>query len=414
MKIAVWHNLPNGGGKRALYDHVRGLVDRGHAVEVWCPPTADRTYCSLGELATEHVVPLSWPIGRHSKIIAALRYGAGLGKISAMNHHCRRCAEEINRIGFDLLFVNSCMFFGAAPIARYVRIPAVAFLQEPYRLLYEALPRLPWPALDAVEGWWRSANYVRRRVDDLVRTRGYRLQAREELRNARSFTSILVNSYFSRESFLRAYGIDANVCYLGVDTKLFGDKNGLRENFIVGIGSFTPAKNIQFVIRALVHLKPPRPRLVWIGNFAHEAYLEELAQLARSEHVDFETKLRISDAELVSLLNRARMMAYAPRLEPFGYAPLEANACGLPVVAVAEGGVRETVIDGVNGILVEHDPRAMATAIQRLLDDPKYAYQLGENGRRLVAERWTLRHSVDRLESAFGEVLRRAGSTPQG
>ena len=37
-------------------------------------------------------------------------------------------------------------------------------------------------------------------------------------------------------------------------------------------------------------------------------------------------------------------MLYAPRLEPFGLAPLEANACGLPVIAVPEGGVRETVV----------------------------------------------------------------------
>jgi len=35
MKIAVWHNLPSGGGKRALYHHVRGLVERGHRVESW-------------------------------------------------------------------------------------------------------------------------------------------------------------------------------------------------------------------------------------------------------------------------------------------------------------------------------------------------------------------------------------------
>jgi glycosyltransferase involved in cell wall biosynthesis len=44
-------------------------------------------------------------------------------------------------------------------------------------------------------------------------------------------------------------------------------------------------------------------------------------------------------------------MAYAPRLEPLGLAPLEAGACGLPVVAVAEAGVRETVVDGITGSL---------------------------------------------------------------
>ena len=59
MRIAVWNNLPSGGGKRALYHHVKGLVERGHHVESWCPPTADRTYLPLSELVEEHVVPYS-------------------------------------------------------------------------------------------------------------------------------------------------------------------------------------------------------------------------------------------------------------------------------------------------------------------------------------------------------------------
>jgi len=414
MKIAVWHNLPSGGGKRALYDHVRGLVRRGHTVEAWCPPTADRAYCPLGEFAREHVVPFPWPANRHPKLYLALSYIASWGKLNPMDHHCRQCAEDINRGGFDLLFANSCMFLGAAPIARHVRIPVVAYLQEPHRLLYEALPRLPWPALDAPEGWWRSPRYFKRRIADLVRTREHRFQARDELRNASAFASILVNSYYSRESFLRAYGLDAKVCYLGVDTKLFINQWKHREDFVVGIGAFAREKNIHFVIRALAHIRQPRPRLVWIGNFTIGSYLEEITQLAKSENVDFEPKVRIPDCELIDLLNRARIMLYAPRLEPFGFAPLEGNACGVPVVAVAEGGVRESVIDGVNGLLVDHDPRGMASAIQRLLDDPEYARQLGETGSKLVAERWTLRHSLDRLEDKLREVLQGANAAPQG
>src|SRR5229473_8596052 len=62
MKIAVWHNLPSGGGKRALYYHVRGLVERGHTVESWCPPTADVSYLPLRELIPEHAVPNEWTL----------------------------------------------------------------------------------------------------------------------------------------------------------------------------------------------------------------------------------------------------------------------------------------------------------------------------------------------------------------
>lgn len=408
MKIAVWHNLPSGGGKRALYDHVRGLLERGHTVEAWCPPTADRSYLPLGELVKEHVVPLPWPAdGFH----LTRSYGLMLDRIRLANQHCRQCAEEIDRGGFDLLLANSCVFFHTCSIAKYARVPAVLYLQEPYRPLYEASPRLPWIAPEVSGSWWRSPAGLRRRAGNFLRVQAARVQAREELENAQAFVSILVNSCYSRESVLRAYGLDAKVCYLGVDTKLFVNRHGLRENIVVGVGMFGWHKNIDFVIRALAQVEEPRPRLIWIGNDADPSYLEKLRSLAASGNVSFEPKLRIPDSELMSILNRAVMMVYAPRLEPFGFAPLEGNACGLPVVAVAEGGVRETVIHGVNGLLVEHDPRAVAAAIRHLLDHPDYARKLGENGCKLVAERWAVENSVERLESRLVQAWQLAETT---
>src|SRR5215470_20410336 len=60
VRIAIWHNLPSGGGKRALYNQIQGFLKRGHTVESWCPSTADQTYLPLGDLVPEHVVPLTW------------------------------------------------------------------------------------------------------------------------------------------------------------------------------------------------------------------------------------------------------------------------------------------------------------------------------------------------------------------
>jgi glycosyltransferase involved in cell wall biosynthesis len=289
-------------------------------------------------------------------------------------------------------------------IGRFVKCPKLIYLQEPYRPLYEALPILPWAALPS-SGRWYSPKYVKKYIGDFIRVQALRVQVREEVLNARTFDTILVNSFFSRESILRAYGLDARVCYLGVDTDMFVDKNQLRENFVVGVGSFDGSKNIEFIIKALSLLPEPRPALVWVGDRGNASIINPLRQLANSMDVSFEPRVRISDVELVAILNRARLMAYAPRLEPFGYAPLEANACGLPVVAVAEGGVRETVIDGVNGLLVEHSHQAMADAIRRLLDDKEYAQMLGKSGRRLVEQKWQVAASVDRLEQRILEVL---------
>src|ERR1035438_9748548 len=101
MRIAVWHNLPSGGGKRALYDHVRGLVARGHTVEAWCPPTADSEYLPLKTLVREHVVDIARPADRRSdkwQITLAAEH-----ELAAMDEHCRNCAVQIQRGGFDIL-----------------------------------------------------------------------------------------------------------------------------------------------------------------------------------------------------------------------------------------------------------------------------------------------------------------------
>jgi glycosyltransferase involved in cell wall biosynthesis len=407
MKIAIWHNLPSGGAKRSFHYEVRELVRRGHTVESWCPPTADQSFLSIGELVPEHIVPFEWQDARRSNPFARLLspYRNIVGKLAAMDEHCRRCAEQINRGGFDILFGNGCMFFRVTAISRFVNIPKTIYLGEPYRWLYEAMPRLPWVAPQPLKEHWREPHYLRARLRDELRMRGLRVQMREELRNAQAYDSILVNSLYSRESLLKAYGLNAQLRYPGIDTELFARRDLPKGDYVVGIGAFVREKNIGLIIEALGAVEGPRPRLIWIGNVAAPGLLGELTQLAALRGVVFEPRVCISDAELVETLNRALAMVYAPRLEPFGLAPLEANACGLPVVAVAEGGVRETIVDGVNGLLVEHDPAAMARAIERLRDNPDYAQQLGDRAEHLVHERWSLSTSIDRLERRFEEVI---------
>jgi glycosyltransferase involved in cell wall biosynthesis len=228
--------------------------------------------------------------------------------------------------------------------------------------------------------------------------RNFRLQAREEVDNAAAFDRILVNSYFSRESVLRAYGLDSDVCYLGIDTDFFVDRHLERANTVIGLGSFAREKNIRLCIEALALIPQPRPKLVWVGNAAARSYLDEMRALARERNVDFEPKLRVTDAQLVDLLNRAQVMLYAPWLEPFGLAHLEANSCGVPVIAVAEGGVRETIVDGITGLIVDKNSASMAAAISKLIGNATLARELGMSARLNVEKNWSMIAAIDRLE----------------
>jgi glycosyltransferase involved in cell wall biosynthesis len=407
MRIAVWHNLPSGGGKRALYYHVRGLVERGHSVEAWCPSTSDRNYLPLSDLITEHVLPINLPKKDKSREWAALLglHGDQLRQAKALDEHCQRCADEINRGDFDVLLANSSIIHAVSSIGRYVKMKKVLYLQEPNRWLYEAgAGGLPWVAVPRVGQVWRRPHYVRWFLFNLISVQRLRALAREERLNASAFDLILVNSYFSRETLLRVYGLDSTVCYLGVDTQIFVNHRYKRENFVLGVGQMSPHKNVEFVIKAVAKLGVPRPRLVWIANMGEDQYYNAMRSLAESHEVTFEIRTGIDDKELVDILNRATAMVYAPHLEPFGLAPLEANACGLPVVAVAEGGVRETIIDGVNGFLVQHEPQMMAHAIQRLDHDKDLAAELGKNGSQIVQEKWSVNSAVERLERQLTEA----------
>src|SRR5713226_7248162 len=379
MKIAVWHNLPSGGGKRALYYHVRGLVERGHELACWSLDTADQSYLPLSEFAPERIVSSEFNHRSRRKLSDrwTSSYSEAVNRMRAFDEASRRCAREIKSGDFDLLFANSALYYSVPYIMRHVRMKKVLYLQEPCRFMYEARPVLPWVS-GASENLEQADFFQPRQfMANYPNLQTLRLQAKHEWLNAQACDRLLVNSYFSRESVLRVYGVDAKVCYLGVDTNLFRYLRLERERFIVGVGSFDSIKGIDLAVKAVALLPEPRPPLVWIANSGNEAYKSTIGELARSLGVELRIQMAISDAELIATLNKAALLLYTSRLEPFGFAPLEANACGLPFVGIAEGGIRESVKDGVNGFLVDPDPESVARAADRLLQNPDMARQMG-------------------------------------
>lgn len=413
MRIAVWHSLPSGGANRAMASHIRGLVARGHTVEVWHPPMADTKYLPLSDLVVEHSVPLSdsdsgararWPKLPFSSGTTDVRR-----QLNALSEHCAQCGDEISRGHFDILFAQQGWTVVAPPLPEHVNIPTVLYMQQPNRPMFEQTfspGTLPWIGSDdhyVMGSSWRHPRWF---AVCLAHHYALRLKAWSENRFARQYDVVLANSYFSRESILRAYGVEAKVCYLGVDTNKFVHRGLTREPFIVSLGELGPHKNVELYIRAMATIEPSgRPPLVWVANRAHPPYQAEMEALAEQLAVDFRIHVMLDDDAVVDILNRAWAMLYAPRLEPFGLAPLEANACGAPVVAVAEGGPRETVLNGINGLLVDGEAEAIGQAVNRILRNRELARRLGEGGLREVAEKWTEGAATNRIEQQLLTAL---------
>lgn len=413
MKVAVWYHLGGGGAKRALQQHVQGLTHAGHHVEVWTPSTSRVDFFPLSGLCTEHVDQVDeqafrGAVGRLGLIRAALRPRRGLDEL---DRHFRRCSAEIARRGFDVLFANTCQYNAVPDLAGHVGLPSVLYLQEPHRISYEAHPVLPWVGLPHYD---ENRPSVRRTAHELVVLRSARALARAEITAVRRYSRVLVNSAFSRESVLRAYGIDAQVCYLGVDTAKFRPATRPSGHYLLGVGQVVEHKRVDLIIQAVGRLPTPRPPLIWVGDRNDPGYQSALTELANRCGVDIDIRVSVSDDELSRLYANARAVVHAARLEPFGYTPLEAAAAGVPAVVVNEGGMRETVSDGVTGWVAQPTVEGLAAALIDCLSDPDGARRRGQRGRDEVADRWSLTAACERLQQHLLDVVdeARAGVGP--
>jgi D-inositol-3-phosphate glycosyltransferase len=115
---------------------------------------------------------------------------------------------------------------------------------------------------------------------------------------------------------------------------------------------------------------------------------------------------RVARAELPPLLRSADAVVCVPWYEPFGIVPLESMACSVPVVASAVGGLTDTVVDGVTGLLVPpRDEGAVAGAVGALLRADGWRRRLGQAGVERVRSRYTWPRVVDGILEAYGAVL---------
>src|SRR3989304_1142003 len=286
LKIAIWHNLPSGGGKRQLYNHVKGLVERGHYLESWCPDTADQKYLPLSNIIKENIIPLNKKNKLFNHPSKPLRVVKEL--LAVMEEHCKICAEKINNRDFDILFANACVYLRTTPIAEYIKLPSAIYLGEPYRHFYEALPELPWIAPQSSYKMHLSLGSIKDYIIKRATINGIRLQARAELEYAKQFDHILANSIFSRESILRTYNLESTVCYLGIDTYYFRPEGGKKEDYVVGLGTIYLAKGVDRAISAISTIrKEKRPDLIWIGNGAYKHDLKKFKNMANELGVNF-------------------------------------------------------------------------------------------------------------------------------
>ncbi|GAA0375810.1 glycosyltransferase family 1 protein [Microbispora corallina] len=201
----------------------------------------------------------------------------------------------------------------------------------------------------------------------------------------------------------------------GVDTSVFHPHVEPLERperpRLLSVGRLVPRKGVDTTIRALQYLKDAE--LVIAGGPAaaelhHDPEVTRLRWLAAQAGVADRVSFlgRVGRDTLPALMRSASAVVSVPWYEPFGMVTLEAMASGVPVVATAVGGQKETVVNNVTGVLVPpRKPVVLARALRRLLDDPvrRTAYGIAGADRARARYGWT-RIAAETL-AAYERVL---------
>ena len=193
----------------------------------------------------------------------------------------------------------------------------------------------------------------------------------------------------------------STVVYSGVDTRVFPPVESAPDRpwrwRVMYAGRFDPRKGPETAVRALAQLPAEATlRLCGRGGSAERDRLERLgADLGLAEQVTFE---EVDRGQRAAVYRDADVVVFPSEWEePFGLVPLEAMACGTPVVATATGGSAEFLFDGANFLrFAPRDHLALAAAIRRLALEPALRRHVVEGGLATVAQL-----DVDRLADAF-------------
>jgi glycosyltransferase involved in cell wall biosynthesis len=171
-----------------------------------------------------------------------------------------------------------------------------------------------------------------------------------------------------------------------------------------------PLKGLVHLLEALAKLRTERPvRLTVVGTARPGGPAEAaLDRLALRDAVRFTG--RVSEAELIGLLQRAAVVAIPSLYEGFSLPAIEAMACAAPLVTTDAGALPEVVGTEAGLRVPAGDVGGLTAALQLVLDSPGLAGRLGRAGRRRVIENYTWRETAQRTADWYAELLERKGS----
>ncbi|OXT06768.1 glycogen synthase [Thermoanaerobacterium thermosaccharolyticum] len=246
---------------------------------------------------------------------------------------------------------------------------------------------------------------------------GYHLSTWMEKTGIEAADRIIAVSNDSKKDIMKCYnvpedkieviynGIDLNQ-YKKTDSNIARKKYGIDGRYILFVGRISRQKGIIHLIDAVKYL----PQDVKVVLCASSPDTEEI-KMEMEEKVKLYPNIiwidkMVTKEEIIELYSNAEVFVCPSIYEPFGIINLEAMACNTPVVASATGGIKEVVVDGETGFLVEPgNPEDLAEHIKKLLDDRELAATFGANGRKRVEEMFSWESIAKKTYDMYEDVI---------
>lgn len=262
--------------------------------------------------------------------------------------------EQLDLTSYDLIISSSyCVAKGVLTGPNQVH---VSYCHSPMRY-----------AWDQYQGYLREMNLVKGLKSWFARWQLHRLRT-WDVRSSNSVDQFLANSGFVARRISKFYGRASNVVYPPVDTHLFTPQNE-KEDFYLAAGRLVPYKRIDLIVDAFARM--PERKLVVIGDGPE---MEKIRAKATPN-----VKLMGYQSSEVMRDHMARAKAFVfPAEEDFGIVPVEAQACGTPVIAFGRGGALETVRGDASDpqrtglFFYEQSVESLCDAVERFEKSPAF------------------------------------------
>lgn len=372
MKIAVFHNLPAGGAKRTLYEELK-ILGQDNSIDLF-------QYSSTPEKIF-NLKPFVRKIYRfkfsNKKVLPKpfKRFWKDFSDYFVLPRVNKKIAEFIDSKKYDAVLVHGDEFTQSPYLLRYLKTPSLYYCQEYLRIAYEK-------ELD-IE---KDESFLNKFYENITR----KIRKRIDYKNAIYASKILVNSKFSQKNIKNAYKKDAVINYLGCDINVFknNNDNNKRKNYLVFVGDKNKVKAYKFLEDALklIDIKI-RPKILKIG---------------------FNNKFNIVDDNTLSKVYSEAIATICTAFnEPFGLSAIESMACKTPVIAVNEGGFKETVVNNRTGYLINRNKKELAKNIVFLIKNPETVNKFGKNGRERVTNIFSWEKHCDLLDNELIKLTKK-------